>query len=237
MHAALPRLGDFCNVLVENDHGQLEHVAWAHVNGEKEPAVRRLAQGVVELADPSDVATFSRAVMKAGASIIVDHASLACTIAAARARSADPELLLIHRRDCAACLSRCAVAGARPIDRRHLVWKRRERIDVANIPRADLPLAEEFARRVSLAVENARLFRQADELNRLKDEFLATLSHELRTPLAAVLGWSRMLLAGQLDADQSTHALQAIERNAQAQVAARRRHAGRGARDGRHVCV
>ena len=39
----------------------------------------------------------------------------------------------------------------------------------------DVALVEEFARRVSTAIDNARLFRQADELNRLKDEFLATL--------------------------------------------------------------
>jgi signal transduction histidine kinase len=83
---------------------------------------------------------------------------------------------------------------------------------------ADVIMAEEFARRVSLAVENARLFRQADELNRLKDEFLATVSHELRTPLSAVLGWSRLLASGQLTPDKSTHAVQAIERNAQAQA-------------------
>jgi PAS domain S-box-containing protein len=217
VHAALPRLGDFCNVLVQNDHGQLEHVAWAHVNVEKEPAVRRLAQGVVELADPSDVATFSRAVMKAAASIIVDHASLACTIAAARARAADPELLQITD-----LIAPHAYLGVPLLVRGRSIGvisfgsganeSRRE------YSAADLPLAEEFARRVSLAVENARLFRQAEDLNRLKDEFLATLSHELRTPLAAVLGWSRMLLTGQLDAEQSTHALQAIARNAQAQV-------------------
>jgi signal transduction histidine kinase len=66
-------------------------------------------------------------------------------------------------------------------------------------------------------VENARLFRQADELNRLKDEFLATLSHELRTPLAAVLGWARMLNTGQLDSEKAAQAVQAIERSAQAQ--------------------
>ena len=83
---------------------------------------------------------------------------------------------------------------------------------------ADVALIEEFSRRVSVAVENARLFRQADELNRFKDEFLATLSHELRTPLSAVLGWSRMLATGQLDPDKTQQAIEAIERNAQAQA-------------------
>ena len=51
---------------------------------------------------------------------------------------------------------------------------------------AEVALIEEFARRASVAVENARLFRKADELNRLKDEFLAALGHELRNPLAAI---------------------------------------------------
>jgi signal transduction histidine kinase len=82
----------------------------------------------------------------------------------------------------------------------------------------DVPLMEEFARRVSLAIENARLFREADELNRLKDEFLATVSHELRTPLSAILGWSRLLASGELSPEKQCRAIEAIERNAQAQA-------------------
>ena len=57
----------------------------------------------------------------------------------------------------------------------------------------------------------------AEEANRLKDEFLATLSHELRTPLTAMLGWLSMLRSGRLDAETSKHALATVERNAEAQ--------------------
>src|SRR5262249_57734045 len=63
--------------------------------------------------------------------------------------------------------------------------------------------------------EQAR--RDAEINSRLKDQFLATLSHELRTPLNAVLGWTRMLAQGQVDAQKVPAALASIERNAHAQ--------------------
>jgi PAS domain S-box-containing protein len=83
---------------------------------------------------------------------------------------------------------------------------------------SDLAFAQDLARRAALAVENARLYREAQEVNRLKDEFLATLSHELRTPLTAVLGWTRLLGTGQLDEATAKRALETIERNALSQV-------------------
>ncbi|HZE71903.1 MAG TPA: PAS domain S-box protein [Pyrinomonadaceae bacterium] len=73
-------------------------------------------------------------------------------------------------------------------------------------------------RELGLLLGREKLARaEAEQANRLKDEFLATLSHELRTPLNAVIGWSRMLRSGRLDKDSALHALEVIERNAWAQ--------------------
>jgi PAS domain S-box-containing protein len=76
----------------------------------------------------------------------------------------------------------------------------------------------EFARRAAISIENARLYRLAQEANRTKDEFLATLSHELRTPLTAILGWARMIMLGSLDADTMRTAVETIERSARTQA-------------------
>jgi PAS domain S-box-containing protein len=65
---------------------------------------------------------------------------------------------------------------------------------------------------------NERLYTEAQESARLKEEFLATVSHELRTPLNAVLGWARILRAGRLKEAEVGKALETIERNARAQA-------------------
>jgi GAF domain-containing protein len=85
---------------------------------------------------------------------------------------------------------------------------------------ADLAFAEELGRRSGLAIDNARLFRQAEqaqsaaeEANRAKDQFLAVLSHELRTPLTSIAGWTRMLEKGTVQGPQAERAFETIGRN------------------------
>ena len=60
--------------------------------------------------------------------------------------------------------------------------------------------------------------RQAQEADRLKDEFLATLSHELRTPLTSILGWATLINKGEIEESSFDRAIETIERNARSQA-------------------
>ncbi|MEG4208621.1 PAS domain S-box protein [Microcoleus sp. S13_B4] len=83
---------------------------------------------------------------------------------------------------------------------------------------SDLVLLEDVARDAAVAIDNARLYREAAEANRIKDEFLGTLSHELRTPLNAILGWAQMLRQRKMSPEKTAVGLETIERNARLQT-------------------
>jgi signal transduction histidine kinase len=76
-------------------------------------------------------------------------------------------------------------------------------------------LLQTFATQSTLAIQNARLFREIEEkgkqleaANRHKSEFLANMSHDLRTPLNAIIGFSEVLqekLFGELNEKQAEY--------------------------------
>jgi signal transduction histidine kinase len=76
-------------------------------------------------------------------------------------------------------------------------------------------LARDLTREKQSRERQQELLAAAENANRTKDEFLATLSHELRTPLNAVLGWTQMLLSSATDG-RAVRGLNVIRRNAEA---------------------
>jgi signal transduction histidine kinase len=60
----------------------------------------------------------------------------------------------------------------------------------------DLALAADIAHRAALAVDNARLFGEAQQAVQTKSDFLAVVSHDLRTPLNAIIGYTELLDIG-----------------------------------------
>lgn len=88
----------------------------------------------------------------------------------------------------------------------------------------DFRLAIELGERAALAIDNARLYEQAQAANQAKANFLSVMSHELRTPLSAITGYADLMerrLAGEVTDRQvgflrrirasSGHLLQIIE--------------------------
>jgi signal transduction histidine kinase len=60
----------------------------------------------------------------------------------------------------------------------------------------DVAHLEELARRAALAVENARLFQEAEQATAARDQMLGVVAHDLRNPLHTILMASEMLGEG-----------------------------------------
>jgi len=207
-HLAVPALADFCFFDLVTPERKIQRAAWKH----KDPAQQERFDEVWRYVPPRDFEGHPVArALRSGTTEFVPEV----TEEWMRQAATSPEhfefmrglgltslmtVLLVTREQTLGALT-CGLVGT---------GRRYEPADVAT--------AEDLARRAALAVYNARLYREAQEANQLKDEFLATLSHELRTPLTAVLGWTKLLRTESFDQKVTARALEAIERNAAAQT-------------------
>ncbi|NEU80722.1 response regulator [Nostoc sp. UIC 10630] len=90
--------------------------------------------------------------------------------------------------------------------------------DITERKRASALLQEQNDRLNQLMISLQQQTEQAQQANRIKDEFLAVLSHELRSPLNPILGWAKILQTSHQDAAKTQYALETIERNAKLQA-------------------
>jgi len=201
----VPHLADWCVVDLLDDDGELRRLAVVHADPDKVAFAREYS---TKYGLRRDHPAGAYQVLRTGRSILharVDDQAL-------RAAARDPEhLAIMQSLGVRSIMAVPLTAGSSTFGVMSFALGEGER----TYDHDDLAFAEDLARRASLGIENARLYRQAQESNHSKDEFLAALSHELRTPLNAIMGWTSILRDTPA---QLQRGLDVIHRNARVQA-------------------
>lgn len=201
----VPFLADWCAIDMLDDEGVLRRLAVVHPDPTKVEFARELQERYPPA--PDDAGGVSE-VMRNGRSAFYPH----ITDELLKATTKDAEhLRTVRELGLRSAMIVPLVARGRTLGAIIFVMAESNRIYTEH----DLVFAEDLARRAATAVDNARLYRDAQHANIAKDEFLATLSHELRTPLTPIIGWTHMMRGGKLSAENMQQGLSVIDKNSQ----------------------
>ena len=204
---SVPMLGDYCFVDVMREEGSVRRVAAATADPDTADVVRELQRYPPALRIDSPATR----VIRSGDPYVCEEVSDDLLRAAAQNEEHERLLRALNVRS-------FAMAPLRARGRTLGVFTVGMLGTTRTLTARDLPLLADVASRAALALDSAILYRDAQEANRLKDDFLATLSHELRTPLNALLGWAQILRTQLPDNAVAIRAIDSIDRNAHAQL-------------------
>jgi PAS domain S-box-containing protein len=205
----IPFLADYCLIHRLETNGRLRRVTATHRDPQKQPLVNQLASYYpVLLQNPDGVA--ARVLQTQEPLFVAEF-----TDAIAERITQDPRILELYRQ-LAPRSGMLVPLSARGQSLGAMTLMRSE--SARPYDSADLSLAMDLGQRAAIAIDNAELYKKAQESSRLKDEFLMTLSHELRTPLNSILGWAKLLQSGTFTPEILATAIATIERKASEQV-------------------
>ena len=209
VRVASTTLADWAVVILTAEDGTVEHIASAHRDPDKEALAGDLHERQLRHASGAKLLWQT---IQTGEPMLISEVTDEMMVQSAR----NPEHLALLR---ALGISSLLYA---PLTGRGRVQGRAGAVHVgpdAPLRRGGPEIAVEIARRASLALENARLYQQANAAVQARDEFLSIASHELRTPVTAISGVAQVALRakqrGTLDDARLTRALGQIMRGSQ----------------------
>ncbi|HEX2999609.1 MAG TPA: PAS domain S-box protein [Armatimonadota bacterium] len=206
-HLVVPSLADWCIIDVVAEDGSIQRVATAHADPACEDLIHQLHQYPPLPDSPGGVAL----ALRTGQPVYNPVISESDIRSFARN---EEHLRLLQRLGSHSSIILPLVARGRTLGAITLVFSASDRHHTPQ----DLTLAELVALRAALAVDNARLYRIAQEANAAKDQFLAVLSHELRNPLAPILAGTEILRRTIPADERAQRTVEIITRNAKLQA-------------------
>ena len=189
---ALPRPGAWCIVDIVESNGAFHRLAVIH----PDPAMQELARQLEQQWPPSVDTSGATDRFMPERPTILTHESGAALMAAAHGEEC---LRILHQIGFGELLVVPMIVRARVHGAITFVTPAG---DKPFLPE-EINLAVELAARCAMALDNARLYREADALklaaelaNKSKSDFLSSMSHELRTPLNAIGGFVELIEIG-----------------------------------------